>query len=127
MREEMGCTCGTCAHEPLTKCTCGVAERMRTELRAQIDAGQTRQQILAHFTELYGGHQFLSQPLDNGIGRLAWLFPYALGASGALAVGLVALRWSRRDEAENAAHASGSAPADPALAARLDDELRDLD
>jgi cytochrome c-type biogenesis protein CcmF len=127
MRQEMGCTCGTCAHEPLTKCTCGVAERMRTELRSQIDAGQTREQILAHFTELYGGHQFLSQPMENGIGRLAWLLPYALGASGAFAVGLVALRWSKREEGANEGAESGSTPVDPALAARLDDELRDLD
>jgi len=129
LRDEMGCTCGTCAHEPLTKCTCGVAQRMREELRQQVDQGKSREQILAHFTEVYGGQQYLSQPLDSGVGRLAWLFPYALGASGAFVVGLVALRWSRKDAAD--ARESAAEPqkdeADPALKARLDDELRDLD
>jgi cytochrome c-type biogenesis protein CcmF len=129
LREEMGCTCGTCAHEPLTKCTCGIAQRMRGELREQIDQGKGRDQIIAYFTQVYGGQQFLGQPLNSGVGRLAWLFPYVVGTSGALAVGFVALRWSRREEhaaTEAAAARSGGAD-DPTLAARLDDELRDLD
>jgi cytochrome c-type biogenesis protein CcmH/NrfF len=128
LRDDMGCTCGTCAHEPLTKCTCGVAHQMRTELRQQIDQGKDRTQILAHFTQMYGGQQFLAQPLNGGIGRLAWLLPYAVGVSGAVAVGFVAMRWSRREDEH--APESSVVPAvsdDPSLTARLDDELRDLD
>ncbi len=131
LRSEMGCTCGTCAHEPLTKCTCGVASQMRAALREQVDQGKTREEILAHFTQLYGGQQFLGQPLDSGVGRLAWMLPYGLGASGALVVGLVAMRWSRRDGKDEDDLTPGPPPpdasADPALNARLDDELRDLD
>jgi cytochrome c-type biogenesis protein CcmF len=129
LREEMGCTCGSCAHEPLTKCTCGIAQRMRDELRQQIDQGKTREQILAHFTEVYGGQQYLSQPLNSGVGALAWLLPYALGASGALVVGVAALRWSRRDDrtATGSAARDSASAEDPSMRARLDDELRDLD
>ena len=71
MREEMGCTCGTCEHEPLTRCTCGEAERMRAELRGQIDQGKNRDEIIANFMALYGGQQFLSSPLNQGFARLA--------------------------------------------------------
>jgi cytochrome c-type biogenesis protein CcmH/NrfF len=127
LRHEMGCTCGSCAHEALSKCTCGVAQKMRSELRAQIDSGKNRDEILAHFIAVYGGQQFLSQPLNTGFNRLAWLLPYAIGASGLLIVGLVAARWSRHEHATGNAIATAPGAEDPALRARLDDELRDLD
>ena len=128
LRDEMGCTCGSCAHEPLSKCTCGVAMRMRSELRQQVDQGKNRDEILAHFIALYGGQQFLAQPLNTGLNRLVWLLPYAIGASGALIVGFVAMRWSHRDPAGDDERAASQADEhDPALRARLENELRDLD
>jgi cytochrome c-type biogenesis protein CcmF len=123
LREEMGCTCGTCAHEPLTKCTCGQADRMRAELREQVDLGKTRDQILAHFVSVYGGQQFLAAPIDQGFARLAWLLPYLMGATGIVMIGFAAMKWSRRTDISPEA-----APAmDPELETRLDDELRNLD
>ena len=62
-------------------------------------------------------------PLDEGFNRLAWLFPWSVGAGAALAVGFVAIRWSRHHEPEEPAAAS----TDPELNERLDDELRNLD
>ena len=32
---------------------------------------------------------------NQGFNKLAWLFPYVMGAAGATAIGLVAWRWSR--------------------------------
>src|SRR5207245_7364947 len=58
MREEMGCVCGACAHESLHKCTCGYAEDMRTQLRAQIDRGKNHDEIVEALAVVYGGHQF---------------------------------------------------------------------
>src|SRR5436309_2208040 len=46
LRGEMGCVCGTCAHEALTKCTCGTAQQMRSQLRAQIDQGKGHDEII---------------------------------------------------------------------------------
>src|SRR5262249_15562380 len=125
LRGEMGCVCGTCAHEPLTKCTCGSAQRMRAELRAQIDQGKNHEEIIQAFIGLYGGQQFLQAPIDKGFNRVAWLFPYLLGATGVVAIGFAAIKWSRRGEAPppDASPAIG----DPALEERIDDELRDLD
>ena len=66
-------------------------------------------------------------PVDKGFNRLAWLFPYLIGASGAAMVGVrggaVVARAPRRRAAGDRAAASD----DPALQSRLDDELRDLD
>jgi cytochrome c-type biogenesis protein CcmF len=124
MRQEMGCTCGTCAHEPLTKCTCGTAQAMRAQLGDQIAQGKNRDQIIAYFINLYGGQQFLGAPIDQGFNRLAWLFPYALAGSGMVLLGFVATRWSRRREP---GEIDAATPADPNLEERLDDELRNLD
>jgi cytochrome c-type biogenesis protein CcmF len=124
LRREIGCTCGTCAHEPLSKCTCGQAAQMREDLREEVDAGKDHDAIVASLVEKYGSQQFLAAPIDRGFNRLAWLFPYLLGAAGVTGVGFVALRWSRHA----AQNKDGAAPPeDAAMNARLDDELRNLD
>jgi cytochrome c-type biogenesis protein CcmF len=123
LRQEIGCTCGGCAHEPLTKCTCSNAQRMRADLRAEIEKGGTHDQIVNNLIHLYGSQEFLSAPVNTGFNRLAWLFPWAMGASGAVLVGFAAVKWSKRaPDAEP--HVSSI---DPAFEERLDDELRNLD
>jgi len=123
MRDEIGCTCGGCEHEALSKCICGQADQMRGELRAQIDLDKTHEEIISHFIAQFGGQQFLRSPIDKGFNRLAWLVPYGVGAIGLVVVGMTARRWSRRREAEP----QQQEPTDPALEERLDDELRNLD
>ena len=124
LREKMGCTCGTCAHEPLTHCTCSEAQGMRDALRAQIDLGKDKTEILSHFMAVYGGQQFLSSPIDEGFNRMAWLFPYALAGTVALVGGIVVIKKSRK----TARIAPDEKPVeDAALQARLDEELQDLD
>jgi cytochrome c-type biogenesis protein CcmH/NrfF len=124
MRKEMGCVCGGCAHEPLTTCTCGTAQEMRDQLRAQIDLGKTHDQIVEAFVGIYGGQQFLQAPIDKGFNRIAWLFPYLLGATGIVGIGFAAVKWSRHDST----HQPERPPAlDAELDERIDDELRDLD
>jgi cytochrome c-type biogenesis protein CcmH/NrfF len=125
LRGEIGCTCGACPHEPLSKCICGQAALMRADLREEIDAGKDHDQIISSLIEKYGGQQFLAAPLDKGFNRMAWLLPYLLGAAGVTGVGFVAIRWQR-----HAAHNKDAAPAqteDAAMNTRLDDELRNLD
>jgi cytochrome c-type biogenesis protein CcmH/NrfF len=124
LRHEIGCICGTCAHEALSKCTCGYAQQMRAELRGQIDQDKTRDEIIAHLIQLYGGQHFLMAPIDEGFNRLAWIVPYALAGTGFIVVGLVAIRWSRQRDASGD---NPLAPVDPVIEERLDDELRNLD
>ena len=72
-----------------------------------------------------GGIHVLSEPPDKGFNRLAWAVPYAVGLGSFAAIGLVALRWSRRRDA-GGARGCATRPTS-ALEARLDEELRDLD
>jgi cytochrome c-type biogenesis protein CcmF len=124
LREEMGCLCGACAHEPLSKCTCGYAEQMRAQLRAQIEKGTNHDETINALAIVYGGHHFLTTPIDKGFNRVAWLFPYALAATGITVIGFATAKWTRKPQSEASQE---NAPADAGLDERIDDELRNLD
>lgn len=126
MQHEIVCTCGTCGHQTLAECRkdpCGTSHEMRGTLAAMIDQGMNRDQIIQAFIAKYGSEEMLGAPLDQGFSRLAWLLPYLVGATSAVAVGLAAVKWTRKPDAATTA----PAPLDSALEERIDDELRDLD
>ena len=105
---------------------CHGLNEQNTKLDAFLAQGMNREQVLDAFVADHGGQDVLAKPLDRGFNKLAWAVPYVAGLSGAALIGLVAVRWSRRDTdaARPSADAAGD---DPALRERLDDELRDLD
>jgi cytochrome c-type biogenesis protein CcmF len=121
------CTCGCRAS--LKDCqmgpTCHGLQSQTPKLEALLAKGMDRDQVRAAFVADFGSQDILMAPLDEGFNRLAWLFPYIIGAIGLAGAVVIARRWS-----------SGSrlTPAGPAdfgdnseLRTRLDDELRDLD
>jgi cytochrome c-type biogenesis protein CcmH/NrfF len=120
------CMCGTCGRQLLSECSCGYAAQMREELAGLVAKGMTRDEVIQYYIAKYGSQEPLAAPIDKGFNRLAWLLPYVLGGSGALAVMIVAFRWSR-PHPETEPSTESAAPPDPKLEARLDDELRDLD
>jgi cytochrome c-type biogenesis protein CcmF len=124
------CQCGTCRHS-LLECEsdgCGHAVQDRVEIRQLLNQGRTRDQMIQYFMRKYGGQVALAAPIDKGFNRLAWLFPYTLGAVAAGGLGYTAYRLSRRPAAVTAGapgELAGREDAD--LADKLDDELRSLD
>ena len=126
MQHEIVCTCGACGHQTLAECrkdNCSTSHEMRGELAAMIDQGKSHDEIIQAFLAKYGTEEMLGAPVDKGFNRMAWLFPYLIGATSAIAVAFVAVKWTRKSEPDAAAQA----PIDPALDGRIDDELRDLD
>jgi cytochrome c-type biogenesis protein CcmH/NrfF len=121
------CMCGCRA--PMNDCpmgpSCHGLQEQKPKLARFIDAGMDREQVRAAFVADYGSQAVLAEPIDRGFNRLAWLLPYVLGGSGALAVMIVAVRWSRRETSDE--HGAPALKPDDRLQARLDDELRDLD
>jgi cytochrome c-type biogenesis protein CcmH/NrfF len=120
------CICSDqgCGKKTVSSCNCSTADRSRAEIVDLVKAGKTEQEILDYFVAKHGSYEVLGAPPNRGFNRLAWLFPYLLGAGGALVVGAAAVRWSHRREPAGSGEA---APADPDLEERLDDELRSLD
>jgi len=128
LQSEIICMCGTCGRKRIGECTCSDAAAMRAEVARLVAEGKTREQIYAFYIAKYGSQEPLASPIDEGFNRLAWFFPYLIGATGAASIAVVAFRWSRRETAPDATPAAASdADDDLALRERLDDELRDLD
>ena len=126
MQHEIVCTCG-CGHTSIAECRkdpCQTSHKMRGELAALVDQGKSRDEIIQAFVTTYGSEEMLGAPIDKGFNRLAWMFPYLLGAFGAVAVGATAVRWSRHHGTESP---KSDQPTDPELEGRLDDELSNLD
>ena len=125
MQHEIVCTCGACGHATIAECRkdpCMTSHEMRAELAALVDQGKNHDEIIQAFITKYGGEEMLGAPIDKGFSRLAWLFPYLVGATSAVAIGFAAVKWSRKPEGTPEA-----APLDAELEERIDDELRDLD
>ena len=93
-----------------------IALRMKEKIRERIAAGATKSEIKAEFVEQFGP-AVLAVPPKSGFNLLAWFLPLAGVALGAVVLGLLAWRWSRR-RAEDTAP-----PLDPELERRLDAEL----
>jgi cytochrome c-type biogenesis protein CcmF len=131
LEAEIMCSCGGCK-APMNNCqmrpNCHGLNEQNRKLDAFLAQGMTREQVLEAFVADHGGQDILAKPFDRGFNKLAWAVPYIVGLSGAALIGLVAVRWSRRDAdgAQSAAAAAGAGD-DPALRERLDDELRNLD
>jgi cytochrome c-type biogenesis protein CcmF len=125
---EIMCTCGGC-RRPMNDCpmdpNCHGLDEQRAKLARYLEQGMDRDAVLAAFVADHGSQEILARPIDRGFNRLLWLFPYLLGGSALLGVGLVARRWSHGEQASAAELAETRE--DRALNERLDDELRDLD
>jgi cytochrome c-type biogenesis protein CcmF len=120
------CMCGTCGRKRVGECTCDTAVRMQEEIAKAVAAGKTRDEVIQQFIAEYGSQEVLSEPINTGFNRLAWLLPYGTGLAGVLMLGFVAVRWSRRSH-DDAPPEAAAAPVNPALQDQLDDELRDLE
>ncbi|HJR61966.1 MAG TPA: cytochrome c-type biogenesis CcmF C-terminal domain-containing protein [Vicinamibacterales bacterium] len=127
LQSEIICMCGTCGRKRIGECTCGLAAQMRDEVARLVGEGKTREQVYDYYIAKYGSQEPLASPLNKGFNRIAWLFPYMMGATGAMILGVVAFRWSRRDGAADSAGTGAASAEDKVLNQRLDDELRDLD
>jgi cytochrome c-type biogenesis protein CcmF len=129
LENEVICMCGSsgCVRATLANCqmrpACHGYTAQTARIKELVDQGKPHDSILATFVAQYG-QIVLSIPEDRGFNRLAWALPYLLALGGLVIIVVNARRWSRRQPAV----ASGASPSsDPALDARLDDELRDLD
>jgi cytochrome c-type biogenesis protein CcmF len=134
--KKLACWCGGCSKLPVGECACGHCALVKGEVTQMMKDGGSEDAVLAHYVQPpadhaedpvhrgQSGNRLLSEPPNQGAGRLAWMLPYVLGLAGLLGAGTVAVRWSRRPAVAGPA---GMLDEDGALGSRLDDELRDLD
>jgi cytochrome c-type biogenesis protein CcmH len=101
-----------------------VALRMKAFIRERIAAGDTKSEIKAQLVADFGP-AVLAEPPRKGFDWVAWLLPLAGIAVAAVAVGVLAWRWSHaRDPGDPEALEGPQAGAlDPELEERVDAQL----
>ena len=119
------CMCG-CPGNLLSTCSCDQAERSRERIRAQMQAGETHDQIVAEYAAQYG-KEALAVPPNTGLFRVVWAVPVIAIGLGAFALARMLRRWRRNEDTPGHQPLAAGAPPRDVYDARLDDELRDLD
>jgi cytochrome c-type biogenesis protein CcmH len=112
-----------CPGRTLATCPSPQAAEMRDDIKEQLRAGVTEEDIWESLYAIYGD-QVRSVPRASGFNLLAWALPVLFFLLGA-AVLIRRMRRTRRVESELAAEQTEGV--DPELAARLDTELAELE
>jgi cytochrome c-type biogenesis protein CcmH len=118
------CGCGLTVHA-CNHLNCPSAGSLRQEIRAQMDLGKSKAEILAYFKGKYG-EKILSAPTTTGFNVVAWLMPFVLMILGGLIVAVAILRWSGRARQESPAEPHPARPASP-YDKILEKELKDFE
>ena len=90
------CVCG--CNQVLLECNhvgCPYSDRMRGELAASVDRGESDDLSLQSFVQKYGPTVLIA-PTSSGFNRVAWLVPYLALALGVIGLAFLVRSWSRR-------------------------------
>lgn len=119
-----------CPGKLLHDCPSSEGAQLRELVRRKIFAGETKEQIVRYFVEVYG-RDVLPEPPAEGFYLTAWLLPFGGLLAGFGVVVVLVRAWTRRtdDEGESGGRreASQGAASDDPLENRLRRELRDFE
>jgi cytochrome c-type biogenesis protein CcmH len=73
--------CPVCENTPLDTCPTAACIDWREEIRTQLAAGRTEEEIQQYFVDRYGA-QVLSAPPREGFNLIVWLLPIGLAIVG---------------------------------------------
>lgn len=121
--------CPVCPNTPLDVCETQACKDWRDEIRSQLAAGWSEEEIMATFAQRYG-ERVLAEPERKGFSYLIWILPYVAVLFG-LVIVLLALRSWRAGRAQDLGAAGGDALARdhdvaPEARARIERELQEL-
>jgi cytochrome c-type biogenesis protein CcmH/NrfF len=115
------CMCG--CNQVLLECNhlgCPYLSRMKQELTAAVDRGDSDSAITQFFVQTYGT-LVLAAPPNRGFNRVAWLMPYLALPAGMTLVVLIVWIWRKRPVR---VHASVPAPVRGEELARFREQAR---
>jgi cytochrome c-type biogenesis protein CcmH len=103
------CSCGLTVHS-CNHLQCGFAVPVKEEIAQHISEGKGLEEITATFVARYG-EKVLSAPTTAGFNLAAWLTPFLAVLVGGILIGIVSLRWVRRQPQ----HVPENPPAPPGI------------
>ncbi len=118
------CGCGLTVHS-CNHLQCGFAVPRKNEIAQFLDEGKSREEILVSFVSSYG-EKVLSAPTMTGFNLVAWITPFLVVLAGAVLIGIMSMRWTKRESQEHASEPNVPAVTDK-YRDRLQKELADFD
>jgi len=104
----------------LSYCPSAEADQMRELVKDKITAGESTEQILDYFADVYGP-KVMAQPAKKGFYFVAWWFPYFLLFDIFLLVGVILFVWRKKSDSDNKI-----APAENVESEELRKDMADL-
>ncbi len=105
-----------CPGRSLHDCPSGAATDLKNEIRASLQRGENKNQIMESLVQKFGS-DIRAVPSTSGFGLLAWLVPGIFLIGG----GLIIVRWIRSNSSTPTA--SPLPPLDPEMQRRLTDAV----
>jgi cytochrome c-type biogenesis protein CcmH/NrfF len=123
------CDCG-CSNLTIKECTCGKADRVRAEVTARLDSGQSPDQVVQTYVDEFG-EQILAAPTTKGFNLVGWLAPFAALILAAAFLVMALRRWSKVPWQEapllTPTGPAGRRAPDPSFLKRVEDEIDDVE
>jgi cytochrome c-type biogenesis protein CcmH len=119
------CGCGLTVHS-CNHIQCGSGEPIKKEIAERLARGESKDQILAAFTQKFG-EKVLSSPTMQGFNQLAWIMPFAVVLLAGTILAVVIRRRAHATAVVLGPPAASPAATPDALRARLARELDDLE
>jgi cytochrome c-type biogenesis protein CcmH len=112
-----------CAGRSLNDCPSSKAQELKDEMRARLEAGESKDAILEDMITRYG-EQYRAVPLFAGFGVFVWVVPIGFVLVGLTVAVLVS---SGRKKSEQAPLSANHSPASEDAVKKLQQELASLD
>lgn len=115
--------CPVCESTPLDVCPTQACKDWREVIRTKLAEGQSKEEIMAYFAELYG-NQVLAEPPQTGFSLVVWLLPAAVVLFGGFFFARYLNRLKQNQSVATPANASPTTAGDDYLA-RIEKELQE--
>ncbi len=118
--------CPVCQGQSVGESNSNLAQDMRDIIRKQLEAGRSKDEVLAYFVSSYG-ESILASPPPKGINWLLWLLPGVGIILGGIGIALYLFKAQKDDQKEGSQKINTQAKMDNEYMKRIEEELKDSD
>lgn len=122
---ELVCYCG-CASKVVSTCGCGTADMIEADIGKQLEAGKTKEEIIAAYVATHGV-EGLATPPAEGFNLTAWIIPIMAICLGGFVIRTAVVRWRQRGREVEEAHNQNETKPEVKAVKHQDKILRELE
>jgi len=117
--------CPVCPNTPLDVCETKACQDWRAQIKDELGAGWTDEQVIQYFVAQYG-ERVLAEPRRSGFTSFVWLLPVLSVIIGLVVVAQILRSWKARRPTPVLVEPAPPPDVPPEVLARLEKELREM-